>query len=181
MVYVIVCTEGACERQAREPLQPVPADGINIKPNNEGRKESNVGHQRNNSQDPFSVLVDGAKGEIRQEGKGQQQAAEETKDVGDVIDPWQEATDKEEEHHDEQLQKGPPWLLQDLPGLEQLNKQTSQESILGASWSRLQGGKSRESFGLGKRLRSFLTLLLRKPSYHVERHVQKTGAQRQRQ
>lgn len=62
--------------------------------------------------------------------------------MGDVIDHWQdEAYAKEEERHGEQLQKGPPRLLQDLPGLEQLNKQASQESILGASWTCLQEGK----------------------------------------
>lgn len=80
--------------------------------------------------------------------------------MGDVIDHWQEeAYAKEEERHGEQLQKGPPRLLQDLPGLEQLNKQASQETILGASWTCLQEGKSRESFGFSKKLMKFLTIL----------------------
>lgn len=138
VVYIICCTERACETQTCELFHPGPVNWINIKPNNEGRKHSNVGRQRKGSEDAFSVLVKSAEGEIGQEGKGQQQAAEETKDMGDVIDPWQEATDKEEEHHDEQLQKGPPRLLQYLPSLEQLNKQAGEESKLRATWTHLQ-------------------------------------------
>lgn len=80
--------------------------------------------------------------------------------MGDVVDHWQEEADaEEEEHHGEQLQKGPPRLLQDLPALEQLNKQASQDSMLGATWTCLQEGKSRENFGFSKKLRKFLTLL----------------------
>lgn len=138
VVYIICCTERACETQTCELFHPGPVNWIYIKPNNEGRKHSNVGRQRKGSEDAFSILVKSAEGEIGQEGKGQQQATEETKDMGDVIDPWQEATDKEEEHHDEQLQKGPPRLLQYLPSLEQLNKQAGKESKLRATWTNLQ-------------------------------------------
>lgn len=132
------------------------------------RKESNVGHQLK-GHDTFSVLVESAEGEIWQESKAQQQAAEDTKDVGDVIDPRQE-----EEHHDKQLQKGPPQLLQYLPSLEQLNKQASQEPILGASRTSLQEEKTRESFGFSTKLQKSLTILLHKPAHTMQTHEHKT-------
>lgn len=151
VVYIIFCTECACDRQTGEPLHPGQGNRINIKPNNEWRKQSNKGHQWKSSEDALSVLVESAEGEIRQEGKRQQQAAEEAEDVGDVIDPWQEPTDKEEEQHDEQLQKGLPRLLQDLPSLEQLNKQAGEESKLRASWTHLQEENSMGQFGFKER------------------------------
>lgn len=121
----------------------MPVNGIKIKPNDEGRKESNVGQQGEGNEDTFAVLVRSSKGEVWQEGEGQQQAAEEAEDVGDVIDPWQEATEEEEEHDGEQLQKGIPRLLQHLPSLEQLNKQAGEESKLRTCWTHLQGEKTR--------------------------------------
>lgn len=122
----------------------MPVNGIKIKPKDEGRKESNVGQQGEGNEDTFAVLVRSSKGEVGQEGEGQQQAAEEAEDVGDVIDPWQEATEEEEEHDGEQLQKGIPRLLQHLPSLEQLNKQAGKESKLRTCWTHLQGEKTME-------------------------------------
>lgn len=139
VVDIIFFTELACERQTREVLQPVPVNRMNVKPNNEGRKESNVGQQGNGNEDTFAVLVRCSEGEIGQEGEGQQQAAEEAEDVGDVIDPGQEAAEEEEEHDAEQLEKGLPRLLQHLPSLQQLHKQASQEPKLRACWAHLQG------------------------------------------
>lgn len=151
VVYIIFGTERACERQTGELLHPGPGNRINIKPNKEGRKQSNEGRQCQSSEDAFSVLVESAEGEIRQEGEGQQQAADEAKDVGDVVDPWQETTDEEEEQHDEQLQKGLPRLLQYLPSLEKLDKQAGEESKLRASWTHLQEESSAGSFGFPRK------------------------------
>lgn len=91
LVYVILFTELACEGQAGEMLQPVPVDGIDIKPNDERREQPNVGQHRGTNEESFSVLVNSPKGDIGQEGKGEQQAAEEAKYVGNVVNPGQEA------------------------------------------------------------------------------------------
>lgn len=91
MVYIIILTKLACEGQAGEVLQPVPVNRVNIKPNSERGGQSNVGHQRDTNEDAFPVLVKCPKGHVGQEGKWKQQAAEETKDVGDVVNPWQKA------------------------------------------------------------------------------------------
>lgn len=138
VVYVVLLTELACEGQAGEMLQPVPVNWVNIKPNDEGRKEPNVGQHRDSNEDTFPVLVKSAKGDVGQKGKGEQHAAEETKDVGDVVDPRQEAAQEEEENDAQKFEKGLPWFLQHLPTLKQLNKQASKESKLRPCWTHLQ-------------------------------------------
>lgn len=91
VVYVILFAELVCEGQAGEMLQPVPVDRVNIKPNDEGREQPNVGQHRDSDEDTFSVLVKSPEGDIGQDGKGEQHTAEETKDVGDIVNPRQEA------------------------------------------------------------------------------------------
>lgn len=118
-------------------LQPVPINWVNIKPNNEGREQPNVGQDCDKYQDTFPVCVKSTKGDIWQEGEGKQQATEEPKNVGDVIDPWQEATEKQEEDNAQKFQKGLPWLLQHLPSLEQLNEEASKQSKLRPCWTHL--------------------------------------------
>lgn len=97
VVDVVLFTELACEGQAGEMFQPVPVNWVNIKPNYEGGEKPNVGQYRDTDEDTFTVFVESPKGDVGQEGEGQQQATEEAENVGDVIDPWQEAAQKEEE------------------------------------------------------------------------------------
>lgn len=96
VVYVILFTKFACEGQAGEMLQPVPVNRVDIKPDNEGREQSDVDDQWDSNEDTFPVLVKSAKCDVGQEGKREQQTTEETKDVGNVVDPWQEAAHEEE-------------------------------------------------------------------------------------
>lgn len=137
VVYVILLTKLACERQTGEMLQPVPVNWVNIKPNDEGREQADVGQQRDSNEYTFPVLVKCPEGDVGKEGKGEQQAADEAKDVGDVINPWQQATQEEEEDDAQQFEKGLPRLLQHLPTLEQLNKEASKETKLRPCWTHL--------------------------------------------
>lgn len=118
-------------------LQPVPVNWVNIKPNDEWRKQPDVGQHRDSNEDAFSVLVESPKGDVGQEGKGEQHATEETKDVGNIVDPRQQATQEEEEDDARQFEEGLPWPLQHLPTLKQLNEQASKESKLRACWTHL--------------------------------------------
>lgn len=52
--------------------------------------------------------------------------------MGEIVDPGQQAEGKEEEHHTQQLDEGPPGLGQDLPALKQLHKQAGQDPKLRA-------------------------------------------------
>lgn len=125
VVYVILLTELAREGQAGEMLQPVPVNRVNIKPNDEGGEQPDVGQHRDENEDTFPIHVESSKGDVGQEGEGEQHTAEETEDVGDVVDPRQEAAQKEEEDDAQQFGKGLPRLLQHLPALKQLDKQAS--------------------------------------------------------
>lgn len=77
-------------------LQPVPVNWVDIKPNDEGREQPDVGHHWDSNEDTFPVLVKSPKRDVGQDGKGEQHATEETKDVGNVVDPRQEAAHEEE-------------------------------------------------------------------------------------
>lgn len=145
MVYVVLFTELAREGQAGEMLQPVPVNRVNIKPDDEGREEPDVGQHWDGDEDTFAVFVEGPEGDVGQEGEGEQQAAEEAEDVGDVVDPGQEATQEEEEDDAQQLEEGLPGLLQHLPALKQLDKQAGEESELRACWTNLQGKKRKQT------------------------------------
>lgn len=97
MINVIFFTKLACEGQTGEVLQPVPVNRVYIKPNDEGGEESDVGQQGHKDEDAFIVLVKFPKGDVGQKGKGEQQATDKAKDMGDVVDPGQKATEEEEE------------------------------------------------------------------------------------
>lgn len=99
-------------------LQPVPVNRVKIKPDDEGREQPDVGQHWDSNEYTFPVLVKSPEGDVGQEGKGEQHAAEETKDVGDVVDPRQEAAQEEEEDDTHQFEKGLPRLLQHLPTLK---------------------------------------------------------------
>lgn len=101
----------------------MPVDGIYVEPHNKRGEKSYVDHQREDDEDAFAVLVEGTEGDVGQEGEWEQQAAEETENVGDVVDPWQQAAHEQEENDAHQLEEGLPWPLQYLPTLEQLHKQ----------------------------------------------------------
>lgn len=58
--------------------------------------------------------------------------------MSEIIDPRQEAKGKKKEHHSQQLEESPPWACQDLPTLEELHKETGQNSKLGSCRANLQ-------------------------------------------
>lgn len=144
VVYVVLFAECACEGQAGEMFGPVPVNRVKVKPNDEGRAQPDVGQHRHGDEDAFSVRVKSPKGDVRQEGKGEKHAAEETKDVSNIVNPRQEAAQEEEENDARQLEKGLPWVLQHLPTLKQLNKEASKKSELRACWSHLRRENVRE-------------------------------------
>lgn len=137
MVDVVLFAELAGEGQAGEVLQPVPVDGVDIEPDDQRGEQAQVDQQRQQDQDTLSVLVEVAERHVGQEGEGEQQAAEEAEDVGDVVDPGQQATQEQEEDNAHQLEEGLPWLLQHLPALDELHKQAGKQPELGASWANL--------------------------------------------
>lgn len=92
-------------------LQPAPVDGVDVEPDEERGQQADVDQEREHDEDPLAVLVEGSEGDVRQEGEGQQQAAQEAEDVGDVVYPGQETTEEEEEDDAHQLEEGFPRFL----------------------------------------------------------------------
>lgn len=144
VVDVVLLTKLVCEGQAGEMLQPVKVNRVNIKPNHEGSEQSDVEQQRDSDEDTLPIFVECPEGDVGQEGEREQQAAEETEDVGDVVDPRQKAAQEEEEDDARQFEKGLPGLLQHLPTLKQLDKEASKESKLRAGRTHLSGERKRE-------------------------------------
>ena len=138
VVYVVLLAEGVGEGQAREVLQPVPVDGVDVEPHDERREEPHVDHQRQRDQNALAVLVERAEGDVGQEGEGEEEPADEAEDVGDVVDPRQQAAEEEEQDDAQQLEEGLPRLLQHLPALEELHEEARQEAELRAGRAHLE-------------------------------------------
>lgn len=119
-VIIVALAELAGERDAGKILEPGPVDGVDVEPDDEWGEKPHVHEQWQHDEDALAVLVEGAKGDVGQEGERQQQATKETKDVSDVVYPRQQTTEEEEENKAEQLEEGVPWLLQHLPALKEL-------------------------------------------------------------
>lgn len=122
-VVIVAFAELAGKGNAGEVLKPLPVDGVDVEPDDKWGEKPNIHEQRQNDEHTFAVLVEGAEGNVGQEGEGQQQAAEEAEDVGNVVDPRQQATKEEEEDEAKQLEKSIPWRFQHLPALKKLDKQ----------------------------------------------------------
>lgn len=138
LVYVVLFAEFAREGQAGEMLQPVPVDGVDVEPDDEGSEQADVDQHGRADEDALPVRVSGPEGDVGEEGEGEQQAADEAEYVRDVVDPGQEAAQEEEEDDARQFEEGLPRILKHLPTLDQLHKQAGQESKLGACGTHLQ-------------------------------------------
>lgn len=95
--------------------------------------------------------------------------------MGDVVNPWQKATQEEEKDNSQQFEKGLPWFLQHLPTLKQLNKEASEESKLRPRWTHLEGEKRKVRDYLSHHLIQWLSPYI--PIYiqnTIHNHFQKT-------
>lgn len=137
-VEVILLAELVCERDAGEQLAPLALDGVDVEEHDEAREEPHEHQQEDDDLAALATQVHAAEADVRQEGEGQEEARDEAADVGEVVDPGQEAEGKEEEHHAQQLDEGPPGLGEDLPALKQLHKQAGQNPELRASGPHLR-------------------------------------------
>lgn len=122
LVQIILLAEPVSERQASEVLNPVPVNRVHIEPDHQRCEEPDEDQHRDDDHDSLAVLVHRAKGDVGQEGEREQQAAEEAKDVCNVVNPWQEAAEEEEEDDPRKVQESLHGLLEDLPALEKLHK-----------------------------------------------------------
>lgn len=132
-VEVILLAELVCERDAGEQLAPLALDGVDVEEHGESGKKPHKHQQEDDDLTALAIQVHAAEADVREEGEGEEEAGDEAADVGEIVDPGQEAEGKEEEHHAQQLGEGPPGLGQDLPALKQLHKQAGENPELRAS------------------------------------------------
>lgn len=131
-VQVVLLAELVCERDTGEELAPLAADGVEIEEDHQTGEKPHENQLEDDNLAAFPVQVKPSEADVGQEGKGEEEAADKTADMGKVVDPGQEAEGKEEEHHCQQLEEGTPGSGQDLPALEQLHKEAGQDAKLGA-------------------------------------------------
>ena len=130
-VEVVLLAELVGEGDAGEQLAPLALDWVHVEEHHQAGKQAHEHHQEDDDLTALAVHVRPAEADVGQEGEGQEEARDEAADVGEVVDPGQQAEGKEEEHHAQQLDEGPPGLRQDLPALDQLHKQAGQDAELG--------------------------------------------------
>lgn len=111
LVQIILLTELGGEGQASEILCPLPIDRVDIEPDHKRGKETDEDHEGDYDHRSFAILVHSAKGDVGQKGKRKQEAAQKAKYVRNIVNPWQEATNKEEEDNSREVQESFPGFL----------------------------------------------------------------------
>lgn len=139
-VQLVLFTELVRERDAGEELAPFTAHRVEVEEDHQAGQQAQEDDLEDDDLAALAVQVELAKADVRQEGKGKEEAADKARDVGEVVDPGQQPKGKEEEHHGQELEEGTPGSGQDLPALEQLHKEAGQDAKLGAGRTYLTVG-----------------------------------------
>lgn len=129
-IEVVLLTELVRQRNAREKLAPLALNRVHVEEHDQAGEDAQEKRERHKDLHAFAVHVHAPKTDVGQEGEGEEEAWDESTDVGEVIDPGKHAEGKEEEHYARELGEGSPRSCQDLPALEQLHEQTRQDAKL---------------------------------------------------
>lgn len=136
-VQVILLTKLVCQGNAGEQLAPLTLDGMDIKEHHEPREDAQEECEWDEDLAAFTVHVHAAKTDVGQESKRQKETGHKAADVGEVVDPGQQAEGEEEQNNTQQFGKRSPWLCEDLPALKELHKKARQNAKLRAGWTHL--------------------------------------------
>lgn len=138
-IQLILLTEFISEGDASEELTPLTADRVKVEEDHQASQEAQEDGLEDDDLAALAVQVKPAEADVGQEGKGEEEATDEARDVGKVVDPGQQPKGEEEEHHRQQLEEGTPGPSQDLPTLEELHEEARQDAELRASRAHLGG------------------------------------------
>lgn len=136
-VQLVLLTELVREGDAGEELTPLAAHGVDVEENHQAGQQAQEDHLEDEDLAALAVQVKLAEADVGQEGEGQEEAADEARDVSEVVDPGQQPKGEQEEDHGRQLEEGAPGPCQDLPALEELHEQAGQDAKLRAGWAHL--------------------------------------------
>ena len=137
-IQLVLLTELVSEGDAGEELTPLAADRVEVEEDHQAGQQAQEDQLKDDDLAALAVQVELAEANVGQEGKGEEEAADEARDVGEVVDPGQQAEGEEEEHHGQQLEEGPPGPRQNLPALEELHEEAGQDAELRASRAHLR-------------------------------------------
>lgn len=132
-IQLVLLTELVCERDAGEEFTPFTAHWVEVEEHHQAGQQAQEDDLEDDNLAALAVQVELAEADVRQEGKGKEEATDKARDVGEVVNPGQQPKGKEEEHHGQELEEGTPGSGQDLPALEQLHEEAGQDTELGAS------------------------------------------------
>lgn len=98
-IEVVLLAELVGDRNAGEQLAPLTLDGRHVEEHHESREQPHEHHQEDDDLEALAVHVQAAEADVGQEGEGEEEARDESADVGEVIDPGQQAEGEQKEHH----------------------------------------------------------------------------------
>lgn len=137
-IQLVLLTELVSEGDAGEELAPLAANRVEVEEDHQAGQEAQEDHLEDDDLAAFPVQVKPAKADVGQEGKGEEEATDEARDVGKVVNPGQQPKGEEEEYHRQQLEEGTPGPSQDLPALEELHEEAGQDAKLRACRTHLE-------------------------------------------
>lgn len=76
----------------------------------------------------LTVVV--TEGDERKKSKGEQEAEDESEEVGEVVDPRQQTEDEQEEHDENELEQSVRWVPQHLPAVDHFHHEASEQPEL---------------------------------------------------
>lgn len=110
-------------------------DRCYIEEDDEQGKEADRGDQTDDDANDLAASVQLIEGDVWQKGKREQEAEDEADQVGVVVDERQQA-DQEQHHNDgHEFEHGTPGRGQDVPIVQDLYDQASEQAKLGTSWT----------------------------------------------
>lgn len=86
-IQLILFAELVSEGKAGEELAPLAANGVKVKQHHQSGEEPHEDRLENDDLTPLSVQVKFAKADVREEGKGQEEATDKATDVSKVVYP----------------------------------------------------------------------------------------------
>lgn len=98
-VEVVLFAELVGERNAGEQLAPLALDGVHVEEHYESGEQAHKHHQEHDDLTALAVHVHAAEADVGQEGEREEKARDKSADVGEIIDPGQQAKGEQKEHH----------------------------------------------------------------------------------
>ena len=112
-------------------------DGGDVEEEDEADKDEHGGDEADPKQDQLSPPIIDAKGDEGHDGVGYEEAKDEAKEVGVVVDPREESGEEEDRGDPDKLEDGHLGVLEARPLMDHLHDRRGQEAEMGTRGSHL--------------------------------------------